>query len=237
MRVRHDDHRQAHRAHLGQGRGARSTDDEVGGAQRGQHLVAQERVRAVAPTDRLRKALATGQGHRIALVAGHVDDRHPLDQAPQRLGHRRVEPADGLRPAEDEQHPFAGADIHACPGRLAVDRADVADRGPRHVTRATRGGRRQSSTRGVERDRQRVSQPRRGTDRPARDDVAVPHHDRDAQWGSRQQDRHGHVPAGREDRGRPLADEDGGCLRDGDGKSDRVEDGVDVGLGRAQGAS
>ena len=45
----HDDHRQAEGGHLGQRRRAGPPDDEVRGGERGQHLVAQERVRAVAP--------------------------------------------------------------------------------------------------------------------------------------------------------------------------------------------
>ena len=113
----HDDHRHAERGHLGQRRGPGPADDEVGRGQRGQHLVAQERVRPVAPPDRLGQALATGQRGRVALVAGDVDDGHPLDQARQRLGDRRVEAPDGLRPAEDEQDPLARRRRPSGPGR------------------------------------------------------------------------------------------------------------------------
>ena len=54
VRVGHDDHRHAERGHLGQRRGPGPADDEVGRGQRGEHLVAQERVRPVAPPDRRR---------------------------------------------------------------------------------------------------------------------------------------------------------------------------------------
>ena len=117
VRVGHDDHRHAEGGHLGQRRGPGPADDEVGGGQRGEHLVAQERVRPVAPPDRLGQALATGQRGRVALVAGDVDDGHPLDQPRQGLGDRRVEAPDGLRPAEDEQDPLARARRPSGPGR------------------------------------------------------------------------------------------------------------------------
>ena len=128
VRIGHDDHRHAERGHLGQRRGPGPADDEVGRGQRGEHLVAQERVRPVAPADRLGQALATGQRGRVALVAGDVDDGHPLDQPRQGLGDRRIEAPDGLRPAEDEQDPLARGDVHPDPGGLAVDRRHVADR-------------------------------------------------------------------------------------------------------------
>ena len=60
--VRHDDHRQAQRGHLGQRRRSRSADHQVRGRERGQHLVAQERVRAVARPERLGQRLAAAQG-------------------------------------------------------------------------------------------------------------------------------------------------------------------------------
>ena len=86
----------------------------------------------------------------------------------------------------------------------------------------------------LERDRERRRQARRRPDGAPGDDVAVPHDDRDAERRRGHQDRHGDVPAGREDRGRSFGGEDGGRLRHGDAEPDRVEDGVDVGLGRPQ---
>ena len=67
---------------------------------------------------------------------------------------------------------------------------------------------------GLERDRERGRQTGRGPDGPARDDVAVPHHDRDAERRRGHQDGDRHVAAGREDRGRALGDQDRGRLRD-----------------------
>ena len=112
VRVRDDDHRQPERGHLGQGRRARPADDEVRCDQRREHLVAQERIRPVAATDRLRQRFASGQRRRVAVVAGHVDDRHPLDESRQRLGDGGVEPPDRLRPAEDQEHPIVRTDVH-----------------------------------------------------------------------------------------------------------------------------
>ena len=86
VRVRDDDHRQAQRGHLGQRRRAGPADDEVGGGQRRQHLVAQERMRPVALAQLRGQRLAAGQGRGIAVVAGDVDDGDPLDEPRQRLG-------------------------------------------------------------------------------------------------------------------------------------------------------
>ena len=205
VRIRHDDHRQAERGHLGQGRRAGPADDEVRRGQRGQHLVAQERVRPVAAADVGRQGLAAGQRRRVAVVAGDVDDRDPLDEARQRLGDRGVEAPDGLRAAEDEQDPLARRDVQPRPGRHAVDRGDVADRRAGHEARPVRGGAGQRPAGRLERDRERGGQPGGRPDRPARDDVAVPQHDRDAERRRRHQDRDRHVAAGREDRGRSLA--------------------------------
>ena len=71
------------------------------------------------------------------------------------------------------------------------------------------------------------------TARP-RNDVAIPEHDRDAERRGGQQDRHGDVATGREDGGRALAREHGRRLGDGQAEPDRIEHGVDVGLGRPQ---
>ena len=230
----HDDHRHAEGGHLGQRRGPGPADDEIGRGQRGQHLVAQERVRPVAPPDGLGQAFASGQRGGVAFVAGHVDDGHPLDQAGQGLGDRRIEAPDGLRPAEDEQDPFARGDVHPDPGGLAVDRRHVADRRAGDVAGAARRGRGERPAGGLERHRQRVRQPRRGPHGPAGDDVAVPQHDRDPQRGGGQQDGHGHVAAGREHRSRSLLDQDRRRLRDREGKPDRIEDGVQVEVGRSE---
>ena len=57
------------------------------------------------------------RARRDSLLAGHVDDRHPFDETRQRLGNRGVEPADGLRPAEDQKDAFPGRDVHPDAGR------------------------------------------------------------------------------------------------------------------------
>ena len=190
-------------------------DDQVRGDQGGQHLVAQERVRPVAARGRPRAGLSPGERRRVAVLAGDVDDRHPLDESRQRLGDRGVEAADGLRPAEDEQDPLARRRRPSAPRAASRSMArDVADRRPGHVARPAGGRRRQRSAGRLERDGERVGQPGRRPDRPTGDDVAVPHDDRDPQRRGGQQDRHGDVPAGREDRGRTVGGEDGGRLRD-----------------------
>ena len=115
VRVRDDDHRQTHGGHLGQRRGPGATHDQVGRGQRGDHVLAQERIRPIAPTAGLGEGLPAGQGGRVAVVAGDVDDGQPLDESRQRFGDRRVEPADGLRPPEDEQDPLRQARWRAVP--------------------------------------------------------------------------------------------------------------------------
>ena len=132
VRVRDDDHRQAHRAHLGQRRRSGPPDDQVRGRQRGQHLVTQERVRPVASAHGRRQGLAPGQRRRVAVIAGHVDDRHPFDQAGQGVGDRGVEAADRLGATEDQQDTLVGRHVHPLTRRDPVDRVDVADRGPGH---------------------------------------------------------------------------------------------------------
>ncbi len=123
----------------------------------------------------------------------------------ERLRDGRVEAADRLRAAEDEQHALALADREALPRRLAVDRARVPDRGAGDEAGHARGGAAECLAGGRERHREHVGEARRRADGPAGDDVAVPQHDRDAQRGGRQQDRDRDVAAGREDRGRPPA--------------------------------
>ena len=86
MRVRHDHDRQAESRHLGERGRPGAPDDEVGGGQRGQHVVAQERERAIAIALLGGQRLATGQRGGVAVVTGDVDDGHPLDQSGQRLG-------------------------------------------------------------------------------------------------------------------------------------------------------
>ena len=53
------------------------------------------------------RASRRGQRRGVAVVAGHVDDGDALDEPRQGLGDRGVEPADGLRPAEDRAGPAA----------------------------------------------------------------------------------------------------------------------------------
>ena len=80
----------------------------------------------------------------------------------------------------------------------------IPDRRAGHEARPTGGGRRQRPTRRLERDRDAGRETSGRPDRPARDHVAVPQHDRDAQGRGRQQDRHRDVSAGGEDRGGAL---------------------------------
>ena len=56
--IRHDDHRQAERRHLGQGRGAGPADDEIGRPEGLGHVVAQERHGPVALAQPGRQRLA-----------------------------------------------------------------------------------------------------------------------------------------------------------------------------------
>ena len=73
------------------------------------HLGREEGCRPVASALLDRQALPAGQRVRIAGVAGDVDDVDPLDEGRQSRRDRGVEPPDGLRAAEDQQHPIAGS--------------------------------------------------------------------------------------------------------------------------------
>ena len=116
MRIRDDDHRQTERRHLGERRGAGAADDEVGRGERGEHLVAQERVRPVAPRGRPRAAPRDRRApSRSPSSPVTWMTRQSLDEARQRVGDGGVEAPDRLRPAEDEQDPIAGGDIQPAP--------------------------------------------------------------------------------------------------------------------------
>ena len=228
MRVRDHHHRQAQGRHLGQGGRTSPTDDKVRGGQRRQHLLTQERVRPVASLAVRRERGTIGERASVPVVAGDMDDRHPLHQALQCGADGSVESADRLRPTKDQQDSFAGGDAQVHPGRLTIDGRDVADRRPSHEARPTRGRTRQTLAGRLEADRQDVSEPRRGTNGAPRDDVAVPHDDWDAQQRGGQDDRHRDVATGREDSRRPLANKKCCRLRDGYRQSEWVEHGMEV---------
>ena len=106
--IRDHDHRHAERGDLRQGRGAGAPDHEVRGRERGEHVVAQERVRPVAGAHAGRQGFPVGERRGIPLVAGHMDDRDAFDEPPDGARDRGVEPADGLRAAEDQEHALTG---------------------------------------------------------------------------------------------------------------------------------
>ncbi len=158
-----------------------------------------------------------------------MDDVRALDELRQHLGHGRIEPPDRLRPAEDEEHPVAGRDPELGAGGLPVEAAQVADRGPGDVARVARA---HGCARRREAHREHVGEAGGRPDAAARDDVALPHDDRDPQRRGGHEDRDRGVAAGREDRRRALADEDRRCLGDRRAEADGVQDEVDVPLGR-----
>ncbi len=90
VRVRDDDDRQAEGGHLGERRGATPADDEVGRREGREHVVAQERVWPVPVALVGGEGLASGQGGRVAVLTGHVDDRDALHElaAGRRRRHR-----------------------------------------------------------------------------------------------------------------------------------------------------
>ena len=105
VRIRHDDHRQPEGGDLGQRRRAQPV------RRRGPPRPGRPASRRAGtdtggsgPRVGFRERLATGERRGVAVVAGHVDDRHSLDQPRQGIGDGRVEAADRLRPTEDEQH-------------------------------------------------------------------------------------------------------------------------------------
>ena len=122
VRIRHDDHRQAERGHLGQRRGAGPADDQVRGGERRQHLVAQERVRPVARADGLGQRLAAGQRRRVAVVAGHVDDRDPLDEPGSASATAALNRRTACEPPKTRRTRSPAGDVQPLAGRLAVDR-------------------------------------------------------------------------------------------------------------------
>ena len=179
VRIGHDHQRQTEGRRLGERRRTGPSDDEVRRRERRQHVLAQERERSIALAHLGGQPLASGQGGRIRLVPGHVDDGDPLDQARQRGRDRSIEPAHGLGAPEDEHDPGAGRDPEPQPCRLAVDRTGVPDRGAGQVARASWRGAREGCTGPGERHRDDIGKARRRPDRATRDDVAVPQHDRD----------------------------------------------------------
>ena len=239
VRVGHDDHGQAERSDLGQRGRARSSDDEVGGRKSRQHLVAQERIWPVPLAHVGRECLATGQGVGVPRVARQVQDVHLLDQAGQGLRDRGVEPADRLRPSEDQQHSRGRPDAKSLACRDAVDGPHVADGGARDEAGPPRGLTPPETEAGLrEGHREDVREAGSRPDAPARHHVSFPHHDRHALRCGRDQHGNGDVTAGREDRGRSLTRQHRHGLRDGRGESNGVEDGVDRevdGAERAQG--
>ena len=151
------------------------------------------------------RRLAAGQRRRIAVVAGHVDDRHPLDEPGQRLGDRGVEAADRLRAAEDEEHALVRRRRRAAAAAATrSDRRDVADRRPGHVARATR--RAPASVRQVASNETASAAASRAVARTARPGMTLPSHMTTGMPSGAAAIRtgHGDVAAGREDRGRPL---------------------------------
>jgi hypothetical protein len=129
----------------------------------------------------------------------------------QGVGHGRIEAADRLRPAEDQQHPLPCRHLQMDTGSFPVDLARIADGRARHEARRVAGGRGEGLACRLVGDRDHVGQPGRQPDGLAWDHVAVPQDDRDAQRRRRHEHRNGHVAAGREDRGGPLPGEDGGA--------------------------
>ncbi len=234
MRVRDDDDRQAERGHLGEGRGTGASHDEVSGGEGIEHLVAQERVRSVPLAQLDREPLAPGEGRPVGRLAGDVDDVDALHEPRQRLGDGGVEPPHLLRATEDEQEPGAGRHAEPGPRRLAVDLAGVTDRGPGQVARpaTTRAGgpgagwnprSPERCARARERDRHEIGEAGRRPDAAARDHIALPEQNRDAERLGREQDRDRNVAAGREDRGRSMTGQVRRRPGDREGEPDRVE--------------
>jgi hypothetical protein len=178
MRVRHDDHRQAQGRDLGERGRARPAHDEVGGGEREQHLLPQERVGVIAGAKRLGQGVAAGERLCVAVLAGHVDHGDPLDEARQRLGDRGIEPSDRLGAAEDQQHPVGDGDPEPLASGVTVDVARVPDRRAGDVAWPPGIGQRRAG--GLERDGKRVGETGREPHRLAGDHIALPQDDRDA---------------------------------------------------------
>jgi hypothetical protein len=235
VRIRHDDRRDPEGGHLGEGRRSGPPDDEIGAHEGRQHLVPEERVRPVARPLLRGQSLAGGEGGRVAVVAGDVEEMPALDEGRQGLGHGGVEAADRLGPTEDQHDRAVGRQVEARPRLVAADLAHVPDRGPRQVPRPPRP--RQGDARLLVRDGDRGRQPCGQLDGPAGDDVAVPEDHRNPERRRRHHRRDGDVATGREDRGGPLPGEDRRRLRNRPGEPDRIEDRVDAhvdGAERAQ---
>ncbi len=192
-------------------------------------------MRPVAIAPIFRQGLASGEGGRVPVLTRHVDDRDPLDQARQGRCHGTVEPADGLRSAEDQQHPHPGRHAESCAGFIAVQLASVTDRRAGDVARTSWGGRFQGHTGGLERDGQHVGQTRGRPNGTTRDHVPVPQHDRDTERGRGEEDGDGHVATGREDRIRTVGREDRAGLRDRRAETQRVEQRVHAEVDGPQG--
>ena len=156
-----------------------------------------------------------------------------LDQRGQRLGDRGVEAADGLRAAEDEEQsahrPGRRSGGGPPPGR-STRRSRIGV--PGHGSTAPRSGNGAAGRR--EAHGEDVGEAGRRPDAPARDDVALPEDDRDAERCGRHEDRDGDVAAGREDRRRAIAGEDRRRLGHRRPEADRVEDEVGVALDRSE---
>jgi hypothetical protein len=102
MWIGHDHHRQPERGDFSQCGGARPTDHHVGPGQNQGHLLVQVLLGPVARPQVGRQRIPAGNRLIEATLAGDVDYPRPLDQSRQRLGDRRVEAPDLLRPAEDQ---------------------------------------------------------------------------------------------------------------------------------------
>ncbi len=147
--------------------------------------------------------LALGECGRVAGLAADVEDSDPLDEPRQRRGDRRIEPAHGLRAAEDQDRRKVRRNLEPgtrrLPGRSPSRRGSGSrfDRPARRRRRAL-GRRRRTTPRA-----RRPAGPSPG--RPARDRVALPQDDRDPERGGGEEDRDRHVAAGGQDRRGPSA--------------------------------
>jgi hypothetical protein len=223
--IRHDDGGDPEGGDLGERRRSRSADHEVGRHERSQHIVAEERVGPVAVAAVGWQLLALRECRGIAGLAADVQHVDAFHEPRQGRGHRRIEAADGLGAAEDEDRRGVGG--QAEPGSRVgpLDEGHVSNRGAREKRGPVSTG--EGDPGRLVRDRQRLGQPRGRPDRTPRDRVALPENDRDPQRARGENRRDRDVAAGREDRGGSLRGEDRGRLRHRQREPKGVDDGVD----------
>ena len=149
-----------------------------------------------------RQPLALSERGGVAALARHVQHMDALDEARQGAGDRGVETPDGLRAAEDEDRRRVRREVEPCPRLGSDDRRHVADRGSGDERRdagrgeGPTGGRVDTASASASRAVARTARP--GMALPSQRTTGI------AERGGREEDRHRHVAAGRQDRRRPL---------------------------------